>query len=99
MNNEKLIKLKKEIELLSEERQLEVLNIINSLNIPVSENNNGCFINLSLINSTGLKKLQNYLVLIKKQEEDLTKAEDIKKDYLNTYFKDNKESKVVIEDA
>ena len=52
MNNEKLIKLKKQIEELSSERQLEILNIINELNIPVSENSNGSFVNLSLVNKT-----------------------------------------------
>lgn len=98
MNNEKLIKLKKQIEELSSERQLEILNIINELNIPVSENSNGSFVNLSLVNKKGLQRLTDYLILIKKQEEELNEIEDLKKDYLNTYFKDNKETEVVIAD-
>ena len=98
MNNEELVRLKTQIEKLSEARQLEILKIINDLNIPVSENNNGCFINLSLVNKDGLKKLMDYLVLIKQQESDLSQIEDLKKDYLKTYFKDNKDSEAVIAD-
>ena len=84
-----LVKLKTKIESFSKERQKEILNIFIENDIDISENSNGCFINLSMTPSSVIKKITDYLKLIEKQEEELLKIEELKKGYINQYFKNN----------
>ncbi len=84
-----LVKLKTKIESFSKERQKEILNIFIENDIDISENSNGCFINLSMTPSSVLNKITDYLKLIEKQEEELLKIEELKKGYINQYFKNN----------
>ena len=88
-----LVKLKTKIESFSKERQKEILNIFIQNNIDISENTNGCFINLSMTPQPVIDKIYEYLKLIDKQEEELLKIEELKKGYIKQYFKnDNKET-------
>ncbi len=84
-----LVKLKTKIESFTKERQREILNIFIENDIDISENSNGCFINLSMTPSSVLNKITDYLKLIEKQEEELLKIEELKKGYINQYFKNN----------
>lgn len=84
-----LVKLKTKIESFTKERQREILNIFIKNDIDISENSNGCFINLSMTPSSVINKITDYLKLIEKQEEELLKIEELKKGYINQYFKNN----------
>ena len=56
-----LINLKSNIEQLDRFHQLEILKILKGENEILNENNNGTFINLSLISSNSLDKIGEYL--------------------------------------
>ena len=87
--SEELIKLKNDIEHLSENRQEEIFKIFKEYNIKYTENNNGIFINLSIINPVCINKLLEYLILIQQQDNDLEKDETIKEEYIKTFFDNN----------
>jgi len=96
LNTEELIKLKNDIEYLSENRQKEIFRIFKKHNVNYTENNNGIFINLSIIDSLCINKLLEYLVLIQQQDDDLKKDETIKEEYIKTFFdNDNKDLNIL----
>lgn len=83
--------LKKNIELFSHFHQVEILKILKSNDdIILNENKNGVFINLSSINSSVINNLQNYVIYVKKQENQLNELEQQKNMLTNTFFKENK---------
>ena len=85
--SQRLIKLKKQIELMSICHQLEVLRIIQSTdNINISENKNGSFINLTELPDDVLTKLDNYIVYVNEQQQTLTDLEKEKHRLANTFF-------------
>ena len=94
--SEELIKLKNNIENLSENRQTEIFKIFKEHNINYTENNNGIFINLSITEPSCINKLLEYLLLIQQQDDDLEKDECIKEKYIKTFFdNDNKDSNLL----
>ena len=85
--SQRLIKLKKQIELMSICHQLEVLRIIQGTdNINISENKNGSFINLTELPEDVLTKLDNYIVYVNEQQQTLTDLEKEKSRLANTFF-------------
>lgn len=95
-NSAELIKLKNDIEYLSKNRQEEIFRIFKDHNVSYTENNNGIFINLSIISSSCVNKLVEYLALIEQQDNDLEKDETIKEEYIKTFFdNDNKDLNVL----
>ena len=83
--------LKKNIENFSHFHQVEILKILKSNDdIILNENKNGIFINLSSINPSVINNLQNYVIYVKKQENQLNELEQQKNMLTNTYFKENK---------
>ena len=79
-----LIDLKEKIEEMNIDEQKEVLSIFIESNIHISENNNGCFINLSLLNEVVVEKIEKYLEYKKKQENEFNVIENKK-----THIKEN----------
>ena len=59
--NSSLIEFKNKIEILDEQHQIEIMRILHNNNIPLSENKNGTFINLSDVSNPILLKLEEYL--------------------------------------
>ena len=76
-----LINLKSNIEQLDRFHQLEILKILKGENEILNENNNGTFINLSLISSNSLDKIGEYLLYIKDQEKTLEALESTKEEF------------------
>lgn len=81
MNYNQLVELKKTIENFSEDKQLEIFRIIKENNMNFTENQNGIFLNLSELTPLTLKKISDYLVYIKKQENFIKIIEQQKMEY------------------
>jgi hypothetical protein len=80
--------LKKQIEILNENRQSDILELFIKHNVVVTENNNGSFINLTLVKAECLDEIKKYLSYVVIQEKDLMKDEMEKDKYKSDYFTD-----------
>tara|TARA_B100000989_G_C19307014_1_gene370888 strand:- start:170 stop:439 length:270 start_codon:yes stop_codon:yes gene_type:complete len=78
--------LKKDIEQLNESDHLKILNILLENNVNISENVNGCFINLSDLDDDVIDKLCNFLRFLNEQIDNLNIVEDQKKSMKTKYF-------------
>jgi len=84
---EQLDVLKKKIELLEKNQQIEILRIIhNAQSNIINENKNGIYINMSSLSDDIIDEMQNYLTYINTQEKDLIVNENIMKDFQNAFF-------------
>ncbi len=86
-----LKKLKKKIEQLDMCHHTKILSIIKNNNINYSENKNGIFINMNLLNETIIQDIEKYIKYVDIQEKTLKKVENLKYDFKKEYF--NKEDK------
>ena len=92
MNYEKLIGMRNTIEHLGDIHHPEILRILKENNIHYTENRNGCFANLILLDQKTIKIIENYISFIKQQKKNLDNTEKIKEVYKSRYFeKDNKD--------
>ena len=88
-----LISLKKEIEKLNTTRQKEILRILIKNKVSISENKNGSFINLTMLDNNTLNEIKNYMKYISDQEETIAELESVKHEFQSNYFvKDNKDN-------
>lgn len=78
--------LKKSIESLNEIHHKKILQIIIDNNISISENSNGCFVNLTDIEDEIIDKIQDYLKFISEQTNDLNEIEEKKKEIRENFF-------------
>ena len=78
--------LKKSIESLNEIHHKKILQIIVDNNITISENSNGCFVNLTDIDDEIIDKIQYYLKFISEQTNDLNQIEEKKKEIRENFF-------------
>jgi hypothetical protein len=78
--------LKKKIESLNKNHQIEVLKIFLENDIKVNENKSGIFINMSFLETDILEKINKYLMYIQEQENNLNSLETQKEEFKNTYF-------------
>jgi hypothetical protein len=86
-----LHELKKYIESMSKHHQVEVLRILKSrANNHLNENQNGTFINLSILSSEHVDALKDYSEYVKDQQHTLAMIEAKKQIIANKYFKDYK---------
>lgn len=81
-----LLHLRNSIETLSKESQLEIFKILKDNNVDFSENKNGVFFNLSLINKNVIDKVQTHLRYIIKQEKIINDMEHKKHNVEEEYF-------------
>ena len=82
-----LEKFKNVIESLDKLHHIEIGIILKKNNIPLNENNNGIFINLTSIPKNTINEINNYIDFIKQQEIIVSNDEKVKKKLENTYFK------------
>jgi len=82
-----MTELKKKIEKLDEIHHKKILEIFMKNNIHVSENRNGCFINISNLEPNIINQINEYIKYIQVQENDLNDIEQKKKELSNDYFK------------
>ena len=81
-----LLDLKKKIENIDDIHHKKILEIFLKHNINVSENRNGCFINISNLSPEIQKEITEFLKYINKQEKTLNDVEKIKKKYKKNFF-------------
>jgi len=81
-----LLDLKKRIENIDDIHHKKILEIFLKHNINVSENRNGCFINISNLSPEIQKEINEFLKYINKQEKTLNDVEKIKKKYKKNFF-------------
>ena len=72
--------------------QIEILRILHSKHTQINENKNGVFVNISKINDTTLRVLEDYMNYVVQQEKQLNEIED-QKQYLSKEYFDNKTHK------
>ena len=80
------------IENLDTIHQLNILKILEEININYTENSNGIFINMSLLNKITLLHMRNFIKYVNLQQKQLESVEDIKAKYQKEFYKDNKEN-------
>lgn len=88
---EDYISLRDSIEQLDSTHHLEILRILKENNVIISENRNGIFLNLNGLKTDIVKKLEEYVVHVKKQETRLSEDESIKKKYKDVFFTNDNE--------
>ena len=81
-----LAKMRDSIENLNKEQQIQILRLFKENKIPINENKNGVFINLTGMSDDILSKLDTHLEHIISQENLLKTTEDVKKTYKDNYF-------------
>jgi hypothetical protein len=86
-----LKKIRDMIEKMNKIQQVHILKILKDNKIEYSENSNGIFVNMTLLNNETLIRIQNFIKYVDLQEVQLETFEDIKTKYHNAYYKDNKE--------
>ncbi len=87
-----LEKIRKVIENLDKSHHVEIGKILKQNNIKLSENDNGIFINLSILNNNIILELKEYLEFIKKQEKYINIDEGKKEELENSFFKNIKDN-------
>ena len=88
---ESLQKIKDVIEKYNKQQQLDILKILIDDSINISENSNGSFINLTELQVSTIKKIQEYIEFINLQNIKLSDIETTKKDIETNFF--NKKNK------
>jgi len=89
---EELKKIRDMIQALDSIHQLQILKILKENNIKYTENNNGIFINMTLLDKTTLKQIRNFIKYVNLQQKQLESVEDIKAKYQKEFYKGNKEN-------
>jgi hypothetical protein len=88
-----LNRLKEKIEGLNKFHQIEILKLLKSdESCTLNENNNGIFVNLTMLSDGLLFELEKYLEYVQTQEKQLNEIEKQKNILSNTFFKDNKDN-------
>lgn len=75
-----------EINSMNNSEHIEILRIIRSStnNISISENSNGCFINMDDIDSDTFQNIKRYVDFYKKKEEELKQQETEKNNLIDS---------------
>tara|TARA_B100000902_G_scaffold356618_1_gene370410 strand:+ start:1945 stop:2247 length:303 start_codon:yes stop_codon:yes gene_type:complete len=87
ISTSELRELKEMIESMGHHHQIEVLRILHSKNTDLNENQNGTFINLTLVGGETITALREYADYVKDQQQTLAVIEARKKQIQNKYFK------------
>ena len=87
-----LKKLRDHIEKMDMIHQIHILKILKDNNIEYTENTNGVFINMTLLDEATLKQINNFIKYVNLQQKQLESVEDIKAKYQEEFYKDNKEN-------
>ena len=92
-SSEKLIKIRNIIQDMNPIHHIKFFEIIKNHNLTFSENRNGIFFNMNLLNNEIIEDIENYIKYINTQESNLNATENLKKNFKKEYFKDNKDKK------
>ena len=72
--------------------QIEILRILHNKHTQINENKNGVFVNISKLNDTTLRELEEYMKYVIQQEKQLNEIEQ-QKEILTKEFFENKTHK------
>ena len=67
---EELIKIRDDIEGMTKNNQIEILNLLKNNNVIINENMNGTHINLSEVKPEIIQSIKLHIILILKQDKD-----------------------------
>lgn len=81
-----LMALKEGIENMPAIHQVEILRILHNKQTQINENKNGVFVNISKINDTILRELEDYMNYVIQQEKQLNEIEEQKQLLSKEYF-------------
>ncbi len=84
-----LLEMKKKIEKMSFNNQIEVYKIIDNLKVTITENNNGSFFNLSNLSPEIVEELTKFVTYIDNQEEQLKILETTKDNIKDNFFSES----------
>jgi hypothetical protein len=87
-----LMSLKDGIENMPIVHQIEILRILHNKHTQINENKNGVFVNISKLNDTTLRELEEYMKYVIQQEKQLNEIEQ-QKEILTKEFFENKTHK------
>ena len=90
MNNTELLKVRDEVEKMEKIHQINILKIFKKHNIDFTENSNGIFINMTILNADILEEITSYISYVNLQQSQLNKVEQDKERYKKEFYKDNK---------
>lgn len=85
-------KLRDTIQNMDPIHQVNILKIIKKNQVDFTENSNGIFINMSLLDETTINEMTKFVKYVSLQEKQLDSVEDIKAQYKKELFKGNKEN-------
>lgn len=85
-----LTSLRDHIENLEQIHQIHILKILKNYKVPFTENANGIFINMTIINEETITEIKSYIEYVKLQQKQLEKVEAEKESYKKEFYKDNK---------
>ena len=71
----------------------KVLIIMNNHNVHISENRNGCFINITNMSDELINELNTFINYINKQEKNLLDIENIKDKFKKNFYNKKKDVK------
>lgn len=86
MDNKNLLNLRDSIEKLSKDVHIEIFKLLKKENVEFSENKNGVFINLSILDDKIINKLDSYLNYVITQENMINQIESEKNNVVKEYF-------------
>ena len=90
---DRLTKVRDQIETFDKGQQIQILKILKDKQIPINENKNGVFINLTNVAEVIICELEKYITHIANQEKILQENEQLKDNYIQNFFiKDNKDT-------
>jgi hypothetical protein len=81
-----LERLKKSIESMDKINQIEVLRLLHKNNVFLNENKIGVYVNLTELTDSVLENIFKFVEYIDTQENKLNEEENVKQEYINTYF-------------
>jgi len=86
MNKEQLKHLCETIETMEQREHIEILKIIKNspTSINITENNNGCFINMDTIDNETIQHIEKYVNFFKQKEKELNEQELKKNNLLDS---------------
>lgn len=83
---EYLKKTKECIETFNKQQQLDILQLLISNNVNISENSNGSFVNLTDLDNSIMIKIQEYIDFVNTQNLNLSKIENEKNSIEKKFF-------------
>ena len=90
MDNCDLLKIRDEVEKMEKIHQVNILKILKKYNIDFTENSNGTFVNMTILNGDILEEITSYISYVNLQQKQLNKVEQDKERYKKEFYKDNK---------